>query len=118
MRASAQFSIVLVTAPNRKVAQTLARAALEERLVACANLVPGIESHYWWRGRIETGREILIIFKTAKRRLAALEKLILAKHPYDTAEFLVLPISAGAGRYLDWLADSTRQKRQANAARQ
>ncbi len=48
------------------------------------------------------------MFKTTRRRLAALEKLILRKHPYDTPEFVVLPIYAGAGRYLDWLAGSVR----------
>jgi periplasmic divalent cation tolerance protein len=107
MRKAVQFAIVLVTAPNRTVARRLARAALKERLVACANLVPGIESHYWWQGKIEQGREVLIIFKTTRRRLAALEKLIVANHPYDTPEFLVLTIDAGTGRYLDWLENST-----------
>lgn len=108
MRNAAQFSIVLVTAPDKKAARLLARAALRARLAACANFAPGIESHYWWRGKIELGREVLIIFKTTRRRLPALEKLILKKHPYDTPEFLVLPINAGAGRYLDWLAGSVR----------
>jgi periplasmic divalent cation tolerance protein len=106
MRTSPRFFIVLVTAPDRKVARMLAGAALEKRLAACANLVPGLESHYWWRGKIERGREVLIIFKTTRRLLGALEKLILEKHPYDTPEFLVLPIRGGNGRYLDWLAES------------
>ena len=108
MRKLTQFSIVLVTAPSRKAARLLARAALEARLAACANLAPGIESHYWWRGKIEQGREVLMIFKTTRRRLAGLEKLILEMHPYDTPEFLALPISAGAERYLDWVAGSVR----------
>lgn len=117
MRASVQFSIVLVTAPNRNVARRLARAALEERLVACANLLPGTESHYWWQGKIEHGREVLIVFKTTRCLVGALEKLILVKHPYDTPEFLVLPVSAGTERYLDWLATSTCEERQAKPAR-
>ena len=80
---------------------------MEERLPACANLAPGIESHYWWRGKIERGAEVLIIFKTTRRRLAALEKLILQNHPYDTPEFVVLPLQAGTERYLKWIAAST-----------
>jgi periplasmic divalent cation tolerance protein len=106
MQKSARFFIVLVTAPDRKVARLLARAALAARLAACANLVPGLESHYWWQDKIELGREVLIIFKTTRLHLAALEKLILEKHPYDTPEFLVLPVSAGNKRYLAWLAGS------------
>jgi periplasmic divalent cation tolerance protein len=108
MKKAAQFFIVLVTAPNLKAARRLARAALEERRAACANLVPGIESHYWWQGKIERGKEALILFKTTRRRLAALEELILREHPYDTPEFVVLPIEAGSERYLDWLTGSVR----------
>jgi periplasmic divalent cation tolerance protein len=106
MKSAGKFSIVLVTAPDLKTARTLARAALQARLIACANLIPGMESHYWWRGKIESGPEILLVLKTRKAMLAALEKLILARHPYDTPEFLVLPPSAGSRKYLDWLAAS------------
>ena len=63
MKKAAQFSIVLVTAPDRKVARQLAGLALKGRLAACANLIPAVESHYWWRGKIERGAEVLVIFK-------------------------------------------------------
>ncbi len=106
MQAAEEFAVVLVTAPDLKTARLLAKAALEAGLAACANLVPKIESHYWWQGKLESGREVLLLFKTATARLAALEKLIMAEHPYDTPEFLVLPISRGNKRYLGWLADS------------
>src|SRR5213075_636618 len=102
MKTRAPFAIVVVSAPELKTARLLARAALEKRLVACANLIPKIESHYWWQGKIERGAEVLIIFKTTRAKLIALEKLILAKHPYDTAEFLVLGIGRGAKQYLQW----------------
>jgi periplasmic divalent cation tolerance protein len=106
MKSAAEFSIVLVTAPDLKTARLLAKAALRERLIACANLIPKIESHYCWQGKIEAGSEVLLILKTTKSKLAALEKLVLSRHPYDTPEFLVLPLSAGGKKYLDWLADS------------
>jgi periplasmic divalent cation tolerance protein len=108
MKSAAKSALVLVTAPDLKTARTLARAALEARLIACANLVPKIESHYWWRGKIESTAEVLLVLKTQKSRLAALEKLILARHPYDTPEFLVLPLNAGSRKYLDWLTASCR----------
>jgi periplasmic divalent cation tolerance protein len=69
-------------------------------------LIPKIESHYRWQGKIESGTEVLLVLKTTTARLGALEKLIMAKHPYDTPEFLVLPISHGNKRYLDWVDQS------------
>jgi periplasmic divalent cation tolerance protein len=101
-----KYAVVLVTAPDLKTARKLARAALEARLIACANLVPKIESHYWWQGKNMSGAEVLMLLKTTTARLAALEKLIVSMHPYDTPEFLVLPISRGNKRYLDWVAES------------
>jgi periplasmic divalent cation tolerance protein len=108
MQTNVTFSGVFVTTPNLKIARVLAKAALKSRLVACANLIPQIESHYWWQGKIETSAEVLILFKTTKGRLKALEKLILARHPYDTPEFVVWPITTGNKRYLDWVSDSVK----------
>jgi periplasmic divalent cation tolerance protein len=105
-KAKSKFFLVLVTAPNLKVARQLAVAALKARLIACANLVPKIESHYWWQGKIENSAEVLLVMKTTEARLAALEKLMLAKHPYDTAEFLALPLPVGSKRYLQWICSS------------
>jgi periplasmic divalent cation tolerance protein len=99
--------VVLVTAPDINAARTLARAALEARLVACANLVPRLESHYWWQGRIETSREVLLLFKTIRSRLPALERLISRSHPYDNPEFIAVPIAHGSKRYLNWIRAST-----------
>jgi periplasmic divalent cation tolerance protein len=106
MKPAANYKLVLVTAPDLKTARSLARAALESRLIACANLLPRAESLYWWRGRIERSQEVLLVLKTTTARLARLEKLVLERHPYDTPEFIALPLSAGNRRYLDWLQAS------------
>jgi periplasmic divalent cation tolerance protein len=103
MKSATPCSLVLVTAPDLKTARRLARAALKAKLIACANLLPKIESLYWWQGRVESAPEVLLILKTTRARLPALEQLILANHPYDTPEFLVLPLTAGSRKYLDWL---------------
>lgn len=108
MKSASRLAVVLVTAPDLKTARMLARSALDARLVACANLVPRIESHYWWRGKLESVAEVLLIFKTTRARLAKLEKLVLAKHPYDTPEFVVLPVRGGAAKYLAWIEASVR----------
>ena len=96
----------MVTAPDLKTARKLAQAALSAHLAACVNLVPKLESHYWWRGKIEKGAEVLLRLKSSFKQLAALERCILALHPYDTPEFIVLPVTRGNKRYLDWWARS------------
>jgi len=106
MKRAKNFSIVLVTAPDLKTARNLACKALEAHLAACVNLVPRIESHYWWQGKLERGNEILMIFKTSRQCLSHLEKLILSEHPYDTPEFIKIPLAGGAARYIEWLKDS------------
>ena len=103
-----QFKIVLVTAPNLKTARQVARAALTARLIACANLVPKIESHYRWQGQLEHSAEVLLVMKTTTARLAALEQLVVTQHPYDTPEFVVLNLAGGAKKYLAWLTERCR----------
>jgi len=105
---SSRLSIVFVTAPDAKVARKLAGAALRKRLAACANLLPRIESHYWWQAKIETSSEVLILFKTTKARLDRLEKLVLELHPYDTPEFVVVETSRVTRRYLKWVQVAVR----------
>lgn len=110
MKPAAKFRIVLITAPDLKTARSLASAALEKHLIACVNLVPGVESHYRWRGKIETSGEILLILKTVSSRLSELEKLILDQHPYDTPEFLVFSPAGGGVDYLNWLQAGCAKK--------
>jgi periplasmic divalent cation tolerance protein len=106
MKAASNIRIVLVTAPDLRTARKLAKAALTARLIACANLLPKVESHYWWRGKMDSGWEVLLIFKTTAARIAALEKLVIKLHPYDTPEFIVAKLTAGNERYLAWLETS------------
>lgn len=106
MKSARRFVVVLVTAPDFKTARALAKAALNAKLVACANLVPGIESHYWWQGKRERSAEVLILFKTTRAKLPAFEKLVLAQHPYDTPECIALSVDSGTPRYLRWIDDA------------
>ena len=110
MSSEQPYFVVLVTAPDVEAARKLAAATLEPRLVACANIITGVESHYWWQDKLESASETLIIFKTAKDCLADLEKVILANHPYDTPEFIAIPINSGNARYLSWIRRETARK--------
>ncbi len=98
--------IVLTTAANTEEATRLGRALVEERLVACATLIPAIESIYRWKGNIESSVESMLLLKTSVTRLSALEARLQALHSYETPEFLVLPIEAGSHAYLDWMNQS------------
>ena len=101
------FAVVLVTAPNMDLARRLAKAALEAKLAACANIVPAVESHYWWKGKLESSDEVLLIFKTRQQLLPKLERAVREIHPYDTPEFVALPLTTGSRKYLAWLTDNT-----------
>lgn len=105
MKRPSSFKIVLITAPNIKTARGLVCASLEARVIACANLIPKIESHYRWQGKLEKSAEVLMICKTTAENLAGFQKLVHRLHPYDTPEFVVLKISGGSARYLTWIGD-------------
>ncbi len=98
--------VVLTTAASAEEAERLGRALVEERLAACATLVPGARSIYRWEGKIETAAETLLLLKTAAAQLPALEARLRALHSYQTPEFLVLPVESGSPAYLDWLKSS------------
>ena len=98
--------VVFTTAPDLKSARRIACAVVDQKLAACVSLRSGFESVYRWKKKIVRSSEVLLILKTSKERLRSLEKAVLAAHPYDTPEFLSLPVHSGSKRYLGWLADS------------
>ena len=95
--------IVLTTAASSDEARRLGRALVEEKLAACATLIPQVESIYRWQGQVETAGEALLLLKTEAEKLSALEQRLHQLHSYDTPEFLVLPVDAASERYLQWL---------------
>ena len=101
--------VVLVTCGSMKEARRIARGVVEKRLAACVNIgTAAVESVYWWKGKVETGREFLLVMKTTAARLKALEKEVKKLHSYDVPEFVVLEIAAGSREYLRWIEQSVR----------
>jgi periplasmic divalent cation tolerance protein len=101
--------VVLVTCSSTREARKIARAVVEARLAACANIFQApVQSIYRWKGRVDTAREVLMILKTSRKRFPALEKEIRRLHSYDVPEIIALPIERGSRSYLKWLADSTK----------
>jgi periplasmic divalent cation tolerance protein len=109
MHRPGEYCCVFVTVPNLSVARKIAVSALSEKLVACANLLPKIESHYWWKGQLESSSEVLILFKTAKNKIADLERCVVKHHPYDTPEFVAVALDHGTEKYLSWISNSVEK---------
>ena len=95
--------IVMTTAVSPEEGTRLGRTLVEEHLAACATLLPPVHSIYRWQGKIESSAETLLLLKTAKDQLPALESRLQELHSYQTPEFLVLAIEAGSSTYLAWL---------------
>jgi len=101
-------SVVFITTPSIKEARLIARTLVKEKLAACVNIVRVVESVFFWEGKIEQAKESLLIVKTRKARLSQLIKRVKSLHSYQVPEIISLPISAGNGDYLKWLADCTK----------
>lgn len=96
------FCIVFVTASSRKEARTIARAVLGAKLATCVNIVPGVESHFWWQGKMDTANEHLLVIKSARRHLTELTKVVKETHSYETPEIVALPVIAAERAYARW----------------
>lgn len=98
--------IVLTTVGADADAAELARTLIEQRLVACVNIIGGVTSVYRWKDGVEQDDEQLLVMKTTKDLLAALEARLRELHPYELPEFVVVPVSGGSEAYLGWLYGS------------
>jgi len=95
--------IVFITVPNQEVAEKIALALVQERLAACANLIPGITSIYHWAGKLEKSSEWLMIVKTRVENFEDLRKRVVELHPYEVPEIVCFPIELGFNKYLQWI---------------
>ena len=102
--------VVFATFPDVDTARRIVRILVEERLAACGNLVPGVESIYRWQGQIETSAEVLAVLKTDLGHYRALEARLLALHPYEVPESLALRVEEGSPAYLRWLTDALNER--------
>ncbi len=104
--------VVLVTCNSVKEGRKIGRALVETRMAACVNVLrTPIESIYRWKGSVDTAKEFLLIIKTSRARLKALEAAVKRLHSYDVPEIIALPIEKGSRDYLAWLSESVRPTR-------
>jgi periplasmic divalent cation tolerance protein len=105
--------IALSTCPDEATAARLAQVFVSEQLATCVNRLPGVQSTYFWDGRLQDDAEILLIIKTTAGRLAALTERLKALHPYDLPELIAIPAAGGNERYLDWVRTGVQRKGEA-----
>jgi len=98
----ADVRVIIATVPPDD-ADALAHSLLERRLIACANVVPGIRSHYWWEGTIEHGEESLLVVKAPRALADRVVDAIRERHRYENPEVLVLPVEGGSEAYARWV---------------
>lgn len=99
--------VVLTTLATVEEAVKLVHVLLERRLIACGNILPGVQSLYRWEGKVADEREVIVLLKTKAARVEALELAFGELHPYKVPELLALPVSAGLHKYLEWIDDET-----------
>ncbi len=100
--------LVLTTVGAPEDASRIARLLVEERLAACVNVIPGVQSVYWWEGRVNVDGELLLLIKTTATMVEALQVRFADIHPYDLPEFVVVEPERLSPRYREWIVESLR----------
>ncbi len=103
------YCVVFLTAPQGPEAKRLAKLLLKKKLAACVNIVKGVESLFWWQGKIDKAKESLMMAKTQRRLVPAIIGVIKKSHSYEVCEIIALPIIAGNPDYLKWITASCRK---------
>jgi len=102
-----KFILIYVTTPNAELARTISLALVKERLIACANLLPAMESVYEWRGEIYEEKECVLLLKTRAYLFKQIEKRVQELHTYEVPCIVSLPIQQGSQPYFSWLWSQT-----------
>lgn len=103
-----QEIVVLVTAKNLREARKIAGRLVEEKLAACVNVIPRVESVFFWKGKICKENEALMIIKTRRAIFTRLERRVKKLHSYTVPEVIALPIEKGSKEYLSWVRECTK----------
>jgi len=97
------YIVVLITAANAGEAQQISRLLLEQRKTACINIIPKIDSLFWWEGNLDSAQESLLIAKTKASLLPEIINLVKELHSYSVPEIIALPLVGGNPDYLEWI---------------
>jgi periplasmic divalent cation tolerance protein len=106
----ASLSLLFTTAPTKELARKIALHLVEKRLVACVNIIPGVESVYIWENKVQSDDEVILKMKTTANNVAEVAKEIKSLHTYQTFELISIPIADGSKDYLEWIHRSVKQE--------
>jgi periplasmic divalent cation tolerance protein len=101
--------VVLVTSGTEEEAHKIAELLLGRRKAACVNILPGVDSSFWWQGKLDLARESLLIIKTRTSLLPEIIELVKSVHSYEVPEIIALPIVGGNEDYLRWIDDEVKE---------
>ncbi len=107
VRAGGEAIVVLITVASREEADKIARRLVEDRLAACANIVPKVRSLFTWEGKLSQEDEVLLVVKSRRSRFRELAGTVKTLHSYSVPEIIALPIVEGSAAYLQWISDVT-----------
>jgi periplasmic divalent cation tolerance protein len=102
--------LVLITSPDEEAGRALVRRLVNEGLIACGNVIPGLTSVYRWEGEVQEDSEALLLLKTTSHALPEVKRRVLELHSYEVPEFLALPVTEGSERYLRWVIGEVRSR--------
>lgn len=100
--------VIFITCANNKEAGVIADALIKNKAAACVNVVGRVESVFWWEGRVDRSREVLLVVKSSKSKWNKIIKIVRSLHSYKVPEIIALPVIAGHKPYLEWIDDSLR----------
>lgn len=101
--------LILTTCPGSISAKKIAQELVSDRLAACVNIVPGIQSYFSWVGKVDSANEHMLVIKTTLDNYTALEAKIKKLHPYELPEIIAVPIETGLSAYLDWITKNSNK---------
>lgn len=101
--------LVLSTCPGSITSKKIAQELVTEKLAACVNIIPGVQSFFSWVGKVDTANEHMLVIKTTHDCYPALEKKIKKIHPYELPEIIAVPIETGFAGYLDWITKNSEK---------
>ena len=108
--AGIDFTVAWVSVPDAKLAEKLARGLVESKLAACVTEIPKTRSHYVWKGKLESSMEIMLMIKTRRKLMPALERYVKKRHSAQVPEIICVPLAAGSRDYLQWVRESTASR--------
>jgi len=100
------YIVIFITARNRIEAKKISSLLIKNKLAACVTIVKAIESFFWWKNKVDTAKEVLLIVKTKKDKFERIVRLVKSLHSYSVPEIIAMPIIGGSKEYLNWINES------------